>query len=87
MFKNGLRPEKAARMCFRTGVRLPSPPPKHAKPEPDFRFGFYAFYSVEQPGAEGIVPSAPGCFMSLFIPLLKGQYPAAAPVPLLPHQL
>ena len=28
MFKNGLRPEKAARMCFRTGVQLPSPPPK-----------------------------------------------------------
>lgn len=27
MFKNGLRPEKAARMCFRTGVQLPSPPP------------------------------------------------------------
>ena len=31
MSKNGLRPEKAARMCFRTGVRLPSPPPARRK--------------------------------------------------------
>ena len=32
MLNHRLRSEKDARTCFRTGVRLPSPPPKQYNP-------------------------------------------------------
>ena len=44
MSKDKLRPEKSLWICFRTGVQLPSSPPKHAVSEPA-GFGYCVLYN------------------------------------------